>query len=130
MSQQLERGCLQVISTSNCGNPALRLFGFGPVDRDGFGVGSRPSRRAAPCELARQRPGARARARALGGDAAGSLGRRYLIKEDNVQFCATSRCPLRARRRRCRRRRRRRAHTRAACESGVGSGALLMCRCR
>lgn len=28
-----------ILSTSNCGNPALRLFGFGPVDRDGFGLG-------------------------------------------------------------------------------------------
>lgn len=28
-----------VLSTSNCGNPALRLFGFGPVAPDGFGIG-------------------------------------------------------------------------------------------
>jgi len=28
-----------VMSTSNCGNPALRLFGFGPVVADGFGLG-------------------------------------------------------------------------------------------
>jgi carnitine O-acetyltransferase len=28
-----------VLSTSNCGNPALRLFGFGPVTPDGFGIG-------------------------------------------------------------------------------------------
>lgn len=28
-----------VLSTSNCGNPALRLFGFGPVAPDGFGLG-------------------------------------------------------------------------------------------
>lgn len=28
-----------VISSSNCGNPALRLFGFGPVAADGFGLG-------------------------------------------------------------------------------------------
>ena len=28
-----------VLSTSNCGNPSLRLFGFGPVVPDGFGVG-------------------------------------------------------------------------------------------
>ncbi|CAI2166824.1 4431_t:CDS:2 [Funneliformis geosporum] len=28
-----------VLSTSNCGNPALRLFGFGPVVADGFGIG-------------------------------------------------------------------------------------------
>jgi carnitine O-acetyltransferase len=28
-----------ILSTSNCGNPALRLFGFGPVSRNGFGLG-------------------------------------------------------------------------------------------
>ncbi len=28
-----------IISTSNCGNPALRLFGFGPVAADGYGIG-------------------------------------------------------------------------------------------
>mmetsp|Transcript_9653 Transcript_9653/g.21608 ORF Transcript_9653/g.21608 Transcript_9653/m.21608 type:complete len:772 (+) Transcript_9653:254-2569(+) len=28
-----------VLSTSNCGNPALRHFGFGPVVPDGFGIG-------------------------------------------------------------------------------------------
>lgn len=28
-----------VLSTSNCGNPALKLFGFGPVVPDGFGIG-------------------------------------------------------------------------------------------
>jgi carnitine O-acetyltransferase len=28
-----------VLSTSNCGNPCLRLFGFGPVVSDGFGIG-------------------------------------------------------------------------------------------
>lgn len=28
-----------VLSTSNCGNPALRIFGFGPVVQDGFGIG-------------------------------------------------------------------------------------------
>lgn len=27
------------VSTSNCGNPALRLFGFGPVVSDGYGIG-------------------------------------------------------------------------------------------
>lgn len=27
------------LSTSNCGNPALRLFGFGPVVPNGFGIG-------------------------------------------------------------------------------------------
>ena len=28
-----------ILSTSNCGNPALRMFGFGPTSMDGFGVG-------------------------------------------------------------------------------------------
>ncbi|KAI5961267.1 YAT1 [Candida pseudojiufengensis] len=28
-----------IISTSNCGNPALRLFGFGPTTANGFGIG-------------------------------------------------------------------------------------------
>lgn len=28
-----------ILSTSNCGNPSLRLFGFGPVVQDGFGIG-------------------------------------------------------------------------------------------
>ncbi|EDK43153.1 conserved hypothetical protein [Lodderomyces elongisporus NRRL YB-4239] len=28
-----------IISTSNCGNPSLRLFGFGPVSPSGFGIG-------------------------------------------------------------------------------------------
>jgi len=28
-----------ILSTSNCGNPALRLFGFGPVAADGYGLG-------------------------------------------------------------------------------------------
>ena len=28
-----------VLSTSNCGNPALRLFGFGPVTPEGYGLG-------------------------------------------------------------------------------------------
>ncbi|CAO1617262.1 unnamed protein product [Sympodiomycopsis kandeliae] len=28
-----------ILSTSNCGNPALRLFGFGPVSPNGFGIG-------------------------------------------------------------------------------------------
>ena len=28
-----------VLSTSNCGNPSLRLFGFGPVVPDGYGIG-------------------------------------------------------------------------------------------
>ena len=27
------------LSTSNCGTPALRMFGFGPVSAEGFGVG-------------------------------------------------------------------------------------------
>lgn len=28
-----------VLSTSNCGNPSLRHFGFGPTSADGFGIG-------------------------------------------------------------------------------------------
>lgn len=28
-----------IISTSNCGNPALRHFGFGPTSGEGFGIG-------------------------------------------------------------------------------------------
>lgn len=28
-----------ILSTSNCGNPSLRHFGFGPVSGDGFGIG-------------------------------------------------------------------------------------------
>ncbi|EOO03618.1 putative carnitine acetyl transferase protein [Phaeoacremonium minimum UCRPA7] len=28
-----------IISTSNCGNPSLRQFGFGPVSGEGFGIG-------------------------------------------------------------------------------------------
>lgn len=28
-----------ILSTSNCGNPSLRLFGFGPVVQDGYGIG-------------------------------------------------------------------------------------------
>ena len=28
-----------ILSTSNCGNPSLRLFGFGPVVVDGYGLG-------------------------------------------------------------------------------------------
>lgn len=28
-----------ILSTSNCGNPTLRLFGFGPVSQDGYGLG-------------------------------------------------------------------------------------------
>lgn len=28
-----------ILSTSNCGNPSLRQFGFGPASGDGFGVG-------------------------------------------------------------------------------------------
>ncbi|ELU39907.1 carnitine acetyl transferase [Rhizoctonia solani AG-1 IA] len=42
-----------ILSTSNCGNPALRLFGFGPVAAEGFGIG-------------------------------------YIIKEDGISVCATS----------------------------------------
>ncbi|ORY74341.1 carnitine O-acetyltransferase [Protomyces lactucae-debilis] len=28
-----------ILSTSNCGNPALRMFGFGPTSPEGFGIG-------------------------------------------------------------------------------------------
>ncbi|EPQ29033.1 uncharacterized protein PFL1_03323 [Pseudozyma flocculosa PF-1] len=42
-----------VLSTSNCGNPALRIFGFGPVAPDGFGIG-------------------------------------YIIKDDGITVCASS----------------------------------------
>ncbi|TFK24664.1 carnitine acetyl transferase [Coprinopsis marcescibilis] len=42
-----------ILSTSNCGNPALRLFGFGPVAADGYGLG-------------------------------------YIIKEDGISVCASS----------------------------------------
>lgn len=42
-----------ILSTSNCGNPALRLFGFGPVAADGFGIG-------------------------------------YIIKDEGISICATS----------------------------------------
>ena len=28
-----------ILSTSNCGNPSLRHFGFGPVSAEGFGIG-------------------------------------------------------------------------------------------
>lgn len=28
-----------ILSTSNCGNPSLRIFGFGPVSPEGFGIG-------------------------------------------------------------------------------------------
>ncbi|EGV60279.1 carnitine O-acetyltransferase yat1 [Yamadazyma tenuis] len=42
-----------ILSTSNCGNPSLRLFGFGPVSANGFGIG-------------------------------------YIIKDDSVSICASS----------------------------------------
>lgn len=42
-----------ILSTSNCGNPALRHFGFGPTSGDGFGIG-------------------------------------YIIKEDSISICASS----------------------------------------
>ncbi|CUM66111.1 uncharacterized protein PRCAT00003767001 [Priceomyces carsonii] len=42
-----------IISTSNCGNPSLRLFGFGPVSANGFGIG-------------------------------------YILKDDSIAFCASS----------------------------------------
>ncbi|PMD56459.1 uncharacterized protein K444DRAFT_645161 [Hyaloscypha bicolor E] len=42
-----------IISTSNCGNPSLRHFGFGPTTGEGFGIG-------------------------------------YIIKEDGLSICASS----------------------------------------
>ncbi len=42
-----------MLSTSNCGNPALRHFGFGPTSGDGFGIG-------------------------------------YIIKDDSISVCASS----------------------------------------
>jgi carnitine O-acetyltransferase len=42
-----------ILSTSNCGNPSLRHFGFGPTSGDGFGIG-------------------------------------YIIKEDTISVCASS----------------------------------------
>lgn len=42
-----------ILSTSNCGNPALRLFGFGPVAAEGYGIG-------------------------------------YIIKDDGISICASS----------------------------------------
>ena len=42
-----------VLSTSNCGNPSLRHFGFGPTSADGFGIG-------------------------------------YIIKDDTISVCASS----------------------------------------
>lgn len=42
-----------IISTSNCGNPCLRHFGFGPTSGDGFGIG-------------------------------------YIIKDDSISICASS----------------------------------------
>jgi carnitine O-acetyltransferase len=42
-----------ILSTSNCGNPSLRHFGFGPTSADGFGIG-------------------------------------YIIKDESVSICASS----------------------------------------
>jgi carnitine O-acetyltransferase len=42
-----------ILSTSNCGNPSLRQFGFGPTSGDGFGIG-------------------------------------YIIKDDRISICASS----------------------------------------
>ncbi|KAI9751480.1 MAG: Ras- protein Rab-35 [Chaenotheca gracillima] len=42
-----------ILSTSNCGNPALRQFGFGPTSGEGFGIG-------------------------------------YIIKDESVSICASS----------------------------------------
>jgi len=43
-----------ILSTSNCGNPSLRQFGFGPTSADGFAIG-------------------------------------YIIKDDSMSFCVSSR---------------------------------------
>jgi len=48
-----KRLCDNTLSTSNCGNPSLRFFGFGPVTPQGFGIG-------------------------------------YIIKDDAINFCVTS----------------------------------------
>lgn len=48
-----ERVNTTILSTSNCGNPSLRHFGFGPVSADGFGIG-------------------------------------YIIKDDTISVCASS----------------------------------------
>ena len=42
-----------MLSTSNCGNPSLRHFGFGPTSGEGFGIG-------------------------------------YIIKDDSISICASS----------------------------------------
>lgn len=42
-----------ILSTSNCGNPCLRHFGFGPTSGDGFGIG-------------------------------------YIVKDDSISICASS----------------------------------------
>lgn len=42
-----------ILSTSNCGNPSLRLFGFGPTAPEGYGIG-------------------------------------YIIKDDSISICASS----------------------------------------
>ena len=42
-----------ILSTSNCGNPSLRHFGFGPTSSEGFGIG-------------------------------------YIIKDDSISICASS----------------------------------------
>ena len=39
-----------VLSTSNCGNPALRLFGFAEVTPEGYGIGC-VARLASGCSL-------------------------------------------------------------------------------
>ncbi len=36
---EMFRDGTSIPSTSNCGNPALRLFSFGPVSPDGYGLG-------------------------------------------------------------------------------------------
>ncbi|KZF20638.1 carnitine acetyl transferase [Xylona heveae TC161] len=44
---------MTILSTSNCGNPSLRQFGFGPTSGEGFGIG-------------------------------------YIIKDDSISICASS----------------------------------------
>ncbi|KAK4047797.1 carnitine O-acetyltransferase yat1 [Microbotryomycetes sp. JL201] len=62
------------LSTSNCGNPALRLFGFGPTAASGFGIGY---------IIKVTEPGLR-----IGGLHADS---RTVTQDDSIAFCASSR---------------------------------------
>jgi hypothetical protein len=66
-----------VLSTSNCGNPALRLFGFAEVTPEGYGIGCVATRRnlyfLTSSELTRYE-------RAFS----------YIIKESGLSICAAS----------------------------------------